>query len=390
MTDTLADTAPLADLALQTPRVDTTPASRYRASEMDYGMTIGIERTRGGRLWAAWVGGGDNDKAFMALASSDDDGATWTDVRTVVDPHDASLPLSRRSIVGNLWTDPRGRLWFFFDQSMTFFDGRAGLWASRCDDPDGDAPTWSTPARLWHGCALNKPVVLRDGTWLLPASLWDRTRIHAPFHACFSELDPLRGANVIASTDDGATWSWRGGVAFPNPDFDEHSIVELADGRLWMTARTLDLNVWESFSTDGGRTWTPPRESAIKNVNSRHQMRRLRSGRLLLIKHGADVHTSTTHGKPYTGRRELTAFLSEDDGQTWLGGLTFDERHPVTYPDVAQGDDGAIYVSYDFERETSGLVLLAKFREDDILARKPASADVQFKQLIFKPGRRRA
>lgn len=380
-----SDPVQLADLALQTPGIDTDPPPRYRATEVSYGMTIGIERTPGGRLWAAWVGGGDNDKAYMALATSDDDGVTWTDARAIVDPHDPALPLARRSIVGNLWTDPRGRLWFFFDQAMTFFDGRAGNWASRCDNPDADAPTWSTPTRLWHGCSLNKPIVLSDGTWVLPVSLWERRMIHPPFKDSFHELDPRRGANILVSTDEGATWTWRGGVAFPQHDFDELSVVERRDGTLWMTARTLDLGVWESFSTDAGKNWSAPRESPIRNVNSRHQIRRLQSGRLLLIKHGPDVHTSTTEGKIYTGRRELTAFLSDDDGLTWRGGLSIDERDRVTYPDVCQSPDGSIYVSYDHERETLGHVLLAKFREEDVLAGAPVSADARFKQVIFRP-----
>jgi len=36
-------------------------------------MTIGIERTPGGRLWACWVAGGDSPKAFFVLANSDNE-----------------------------------------------------------------------------------------------------------------------------------------------------------------------------------------------------------------------------------------------------------------------------------------------------------------------------
>lgn len=375
----------LADLALATPRIDTDPPPRYRTAEMDYGMTSGFERTPRGRLWASWIGGGDNDKAYLALASSDDDGATWTEARVIIDPHDPALPLARRTIVGNLWTDPRGRLWLFFDQSMTFFDGRAGLWASRCDNPDDNRPIWTTPRRIWHACALNKPIVLRDGTWLLPASLWSRRMISSSFQESFADLDSLRGANVLASTDEGETWSRRGGVAYPEPDFDEHHFIERADGSLWMTARTMNDGLLESFSTDGGHTWSAPQASAIRNVNSRHFIRRLASGRILLVKHGPRAEVSTTEGKCYTGRRELTAFLSEDDGRTWKGGLSIDERHPVTYPDGCQAGDGAIYIAHDFERETTGQILFARFREADVLAGQPVSPDAIFKQTIFRP-----
>ncbi len=43
----------IADLALIPPQLNTTPLPRYDYDQLDYGMTIGIARTPGGRLWAA-------------------------------------------------------------------------------------------------------------------------------------------------------------------------------------------------------------------------------------------------------------------------------------------------------------------------------------------------
>ena len=122
--------------------------------------------------------------------------------------------MKRRTLVGNLWTDPAGRLWLFFDQSMGYFDGRGGVWATTCDDPDADAPTWSAPRRIWHGFTLNKPTFLNSGEWLLPVSLWNRDRITQPiFKDAYPELDSLRMATVSVSTDRGRTWSRAAGCA---------------------------------------------------------------------------------------------------------------------------------------------------------------------------------
>jgi hypothetical protein len=44
----------------------------------------------------------------------------------VIDPTDPPNAPQRRSLVGNLWTDPNGKLWLFFDQSLGYFDGRSG------------------------------------------------------------------------------------------------------------------------------------------------------------------------------------------------------------------------------------------------------------------------
>ena len=46
----------------------------------------------------------------------------------------------------------------------------------------------------------------------------------------------------------------------------------------------------------------------------------------------------------------------------WL----LDERTPVTYPDVAEDDEGNIYVTYDFGRFKEREFLMAKITEADI------------------------
>lgn len=371
------DLLQILDLALVPPVLNTNPLPRYDYDRLDYGMTIGLERTRGGRLWACWVGGGDSEKAFFVLATSDDDGATWSKPRLVIDPHDDALPFARRTLVGNLWLDPLGRLWHFFDQAMTFFDGRGGAWYTRCDNPDADAPQWTTPVRIWHGATLNKPTVLSTGEWLMPISLWNRGMIPRkllqdavpyeqwpanPLADSFPELDELRMAHAWVSRDQGATWQRRGGVRFPWPDFDEHMFVERRDGSIWMTARTGNNNgMFQSVSRDGGATWSEP-ELYLQQCSARHFIRRLSSGRLLLIKHGIPVETRPPD------RSHLTAYLSDDDGKTWQGGLVLDERTGVSYPDGAQADDGRIFISYDYNRDTDGNILLARFTEADVLA----------------------
>lgn len=366
----------IADFALIPPTLNTSPLPEYDYDKLDYGMTIGIERTPGGRLWACWVAGGDSPKAFFVLASSDDDGETWSKPRLVVDAHDNDLPVQRSVLVGNLWTDPLGRLWLIFDQSMDMFDGRAGVWAAVCENPDAEHPSWSKPRRIWHGVTLNKPTVLATGEWMLPISLDQRTGFRK-FKGCFKELDPLRGANVFVSKDQGETWQQRGRVTFPNPDWHEHMIIERKDGTLWMLARTAK-GMMQSTSSDGGKTWSEPTFPAVKHPAARFHIRRLASGRILLIKHGSTIDT-------HEGRSMLTAWLSEDEGQTWQGGLMLDERKGVSYPDGFQAPDDTIYISYDRNRSTEGEILLARFTEKDVLAKKLVSERSTLKMLISRP-----
>ncbi len=369
--------AALLDLALVPPVVNTSPGPEYWDEARGWGMIIGMDRTPKGRIWGCWTGNGDNPNGYFLLASSDDDGRTWSKPRVAVDPVDLTGIPQRRTLVGNLWTDPTGRLWLFFDQSLGYFDGRCGDWHITCDNPDADRPVWSKPVRFADGCTLNKPTVLRNGEWLLPVALWTRDRIGpALFAEAHRDLDPIRMANVYASADQGRTWKRRGGVAFPQTDFDEHMIVELRDGRLWMLART-KYGIGESFSADQGRTWSEPKPSSIQNPNARFFLRRLASGRLLLVKNGP-------LDKRLPRRSHMTAFLSDDDGRTWRGGLLLEERAACSYPDGFQAPDGLIHILYDWNRHSDAEILMAKFREEDVLAGKFQSADSRSQLLVNK------
>lgn len=372
----------IGDLSLIPPKINTNPLPEYDYENLDYAMILGMARTPGGRLWLVWVAGEDGPGAHMVAATSDDDGETWSKPRLVVDSRLPDFPVQRSVLVGNFWTDPLGRLWFFFDQTMNMFDGRQGVWASVCKNPDDDQPEWSQPVRIWHGAVLNKPTVLDNGEWLLPVEFPRFPSRGGMFEDVHKELDPLRGANVLVSKDQGKSWQRRGNCRFPNPNWQEHAFIELKDGRIWMLART-KTEVMQSFSSDGGKTWQEPSVPTFKHPRARFLIQRLESGRIFLVKHGDTIDsydTSINRG----GRSKLTAWLSDDEGQTWQGGLMIDERAGISYPDGFQSPDGTIYITYDRERSPLGEILMAKITEDDILAGKLVNPKSKLKILAVK------
>jgi hypothetical protein len=134
----------------------------------------------------------------------------------------------------------------------------------------------------------------------------------------------------------------------------------------------------EATSNDGGRTWSQPTLSKIKHPVARFFIRRLASGRLLLVKHGETIDQ-------HEGRSKITAWLSDDDGQTWTGGLMLDARTGISYPDGFQAPDRTIYISYDRNRATDGEILMARFTEKDILAKRLVSPKSKLRMLISRP-----
>jgi hypothetical protein len=82
-----------------------------------------------------------------------------------------------------------------------------------------------------------------------------------PFPAYAEKYLPFAMAASMESTRKGrlwtcwagASWRYRGGIIFEDSCFNEHSVVELADGRLWMLSRGM-REPFQSFSRDGGAT----------------------------------------------------------------------------------------------------------------------------------------
>lgn len=356
----LAEGAQVRESDPNAPVVIVNPSAEFQDEARPGAMIIGMDRTPKGRIWGCWTGTGDKRDGYFLVATSDDGGESWSKPRLAVGARTEPEQKLSGALVGNLWSDPKGRLWLFFDQQLGDPQKRITNWFIRCDDPDAAEPSWSDPVQFAEGCTLNKPTVLKNGDWLLPVSDWHK-----------------KTAGVFASTDDGASWKERGSLQFPAWQFDEHMTVELRDGRLWMLARTSG-QPFESFSNDGGKTWSEPRQAAaVQNINARFFLRRLKSGRILLVKNGPPTERLAK-------RSHMSAYLSEDEGQTWQGGLLLDERNAVSYPDGFESPDGLIHILYDWNRHTDAEILLAKFREEDVLAGRIVSKDAKLLQLANK------
>ena len=328
-----------------------------------------IEVTDGGKIFVNFYSGQDAEVGgnIMVLCVSTDGRKSFRSCEAVVEHPDPQC----RIYDPCLWIDPHGVLWMSWTQARGFNDGRSGVWVSQCSDPDADNLVWSPPRRIANGIMMNKPIVTSKGDWLFPTAIWCDTSGSVPTER--HGLENEQFSNVYASLDEGRTIALRGHADIPHRSFDENMIVEKRDGSLWMLTRTFD-GIGESFSTDGGYTWTPGRKSHIDGPCSRFHIRRLRSGRLLMINHyqfdqRIDLEDIMSQGnvKSWKGRSHLTALLSEDDGQTWPYYLLLDERNEVSYPDAKEAADGMIYVCYDWERVTQREILMARFTEDDIL-----------------------
>lgn len=228
-------------------------------------------------------------------------------------------------------------------QSIHAQCARPGLWLHRsATGPDG--PFVSTRIGDLQPRLLTprQPLPLKSRRrWLLPAHAAATT-------GEVTRLQPL----VYLSDDDAETWRLVCLPPIPRPELhwphqglrwfncgEEPSVAELADGRLHMLIRTAHDRYWESFSHDGGETWSPAQPSRFHGTITTPLLFPLSDGRLLAIYNNTTPLPELDHTQQpgltdderngvwedvFTNRDALHAAISDDGGQTWRG---FRELH---------------------------------------------------------------
>lgn len=169
---------------------------------------------------------------------------------------------------------------------------------------------------------------------------------------------PRGHALCYLSDDDGRTWFPSSDILDP-PDeaspsgFQEPGVVELRGGRVWMFIRTGSGFLWQSFSEDGGDSWSAATQTDIATPTSPASVKRIPDTRDLLMVWNDH---SGRHPFPAGKRTPLCTAVSRDEGATWSPSRAL-ETNP---------DEWYCYTAIDF---IEGHVLLAYCAGDSQVGR---------------------
>jgi predicted neuraminidase len=193
-----------------------------------------------------------------------------------------------------------------------------------------DGRTWSDAQRLPDGVLgpiKNKPVRLRDGTIIAGSSVESPSGWRVHFER---------------SVDGGNTWSVvRPPAGASDIDAIQPSILMYPDGRIEGVGRTREKRIFETWSSDGGKSWSPLTLTSLPNPNSGIDAVTLADGRQLIVYN----HTSEA-------RSPLNVAISRD-GATWQAALVLEDTPgEYSYPAVIQTADGLVHVTYTWKRQT--------------------------------------
>jgi len=239
------------------------------------------------------------------------------------------------------------------------------------------------PAQQGHGIFIRQPIVVLDnGDWLLPV-----------FYCRSSPGRKWNGDDdtsaVKISSDAGRTWT---DIDVPGSRGCVHMCIErLTDGSLLALFRSRWAdNIYQSRSTDHGRTWSAPTATVLPNNNSSIQFTRLANGHLALVFNDSSAAEATERrlslydeieddlpplvageamaregrtafwGAP---RAPMTLAISSDGGRSWskrnveIGDgycMTNNSRdqtnRELSYPSIKQAADGGLHIAFTFHR----------------------------------------
>ena len=282
-----------------------------------------------GRLVAAWFGGTKERNPDVCIYVAHYENGHWTPGVKVADG--AQADGSPRMPTWNpvLFAPKDAPLQLFYKVGP-----HPSTWWGMVVTSDDGGKTWGAPRRLPDGILgpiKNKPVVLGDGAWLSPSSSEgnkDGWLVHF-------EL----------SRDQGATWEKIGPVK-KGPAFDaiQPSILFHKDGKLQALCRSKQGVVAQTWSEDGGKTWSALTATELPNPNSGTDAVTLADGRQLIV-----YNPSAHRPNEAKGDRWPLAIAVSTDGLAWQRVVTL-ETEPRTsgyaYPAVIQAADGKVHVTY--------------------------------------------
>lgn len=281
----------------------------------------------------------DHGDVDLAMRRSTDGGRTWNAMQIIADDAEHTIgnpcPVIERNS-GTIW--------------LPFCRDNKTIFIMHSHD---DAKTWSKPVEItkhamnpaWHwvGTGPGHGIQLKSGRLLIP---------------CWADATPKLGEVQLSyafySDDAGKTWEC--GDPLDRNASDECEAVELADGRLYLTARSRQGKRQRgyAFSKDGGNSWSGvkydprlPEPSCQGSVIRMNLPKKKGKGRILLA----------TPANP-KGRTHMTVHMSTDECQSWAVSKLV-HAGSSAYSDLAVTKSGEVLLLYEADRYSS--LTLARF-----------------------------
>jgi len=288
-----------------------------------------IVETRAGFV-AAWFGGTRERDPDVGIWVSRYDGTQWSAPAEVAN---GVQPDGKRHPCWNpvLFQPSRGPLLLFYKVGPS-----PDTWWGMVRTSGDEGRTWSPAIKLPEGILgpiRAKPVEL-DGAAMLAGSSTEHD-------GWVVHMERYSGDGSAASLAAAASWKKTG----PLNNAAEFGAIQPAilvhsKSLLQILCRTRQAVIAESWSQDGGSTWSAMKATALPNPSAGIDAVRLADHRFLLV-----------YNPTATGRAKLDIAISPD-AKAWKRAVVLeDSAGEYSYPAMIQARDGLVHVTYTWRRE---------------------------------------
>ncbi len=314
-----------------------------------YKHPASITQLDNGDLFVTYYGGGGEYELDTAVWGGRLAKGTsrWTEPKIIADTPYRS---EGNSVV---WQGPDGIVWLYY---LTRYGATWSTSRIKAKISTDGAKTWSDPimVAIEKGMMVRShPIALADGKHLIPIyheTGHDREIVGADSTSLFLIYDPAKH-----------TWTETNRIRSRIGNI-QPAVSAVTDKYLVCYCRrgggygpTKDGWLVRSESRDGGKTWSPGKETTFPNPNSAVDFIKLRSGNLLLV-----------YNDSMDDRTPLTVAISTDGDKTYAYKRDImTGKGPFAYPVAIQTEDGKIHVVFTSHDRT--VVNRATFEESAIV-----------------------
>lgn len=289
-----------------------------------------ITQLDGDELLAAWFGGSEEGKNDVVIYLSRRMQNQWTT------PSIVAVGYTSDGGAAPCWNpvllkERSGKLYLHYKVGPSPRE-----WWSEMISSDDNGYSWSAPEKLPEGMLgpiKNKAFQLSNGNILYPSST--------------ESLDESVW-HVHVEQSDASVKKWKK-VIIDNRDFGaiQPSILDHGENKLQLLCRSRQNVIVQSWSYDGGESWTPLEKLNLPNPNAGTDAVSINPNFHLL------VYNPLPSGDEWWEGRSVLKLAMSSDGLNWEDVCMLEEHNSgeYSYPAIIKADDGVVHILYTYDRK---------------------------------------